>query len=214
MTFFGKPPKNGQKFYLGSSTETPWTQHLHARMFIDDEDTFTDMARKGLAPRIRARNPLNPYRQPDPVVWKPPPNIKKVSMPTSTGLRHIGPYHEHLPTHRKNEETYQLMREMNETLRHELGDVKRYLLDTSRRVAALESNAGGITRSRGHSRAKTAMGSHRSHQDGGKRRKVPQMKTALWDPVIKKSLPVSTPSTVYESQRGKHTYPAGPLAKY
>ena len=30
-----------------SSSESPWTQHLHSRMFIDEEDVFTDMVRHG-----------------------------------------------------------------------------------------------------------------------------------------------------------------------
>lgn len=222
--FFGKAPASGDKFYQGASSENPWTQHLHARMFIDQEDTFTEMAKKGRAPKVRVRNPLDPYRLPDPLYMATPPNIKAVSQPTSSGLRHIGVFHEAVPTHRKNERTVDVMREMNRTLGRDLDDLKRYLLDTTKRVAALESAAPASVHSGRIARARTAMGISRGSARSrggpgvvavrGGRKRVKPMKAALWDPILRKSLPVQTPDTISVEDRGRHTFPVGPLNKF
>jgi len=200
---FGKPSKWG-KFYPGSSKETPWTQHCHGRMFIDQEDAYTDMCANNNAPLVRGRDPLDPCRKPDPR-FGPPPNLNKVSQPTQTGIRHIGFYSDTLPTHRKSGKALEVMRELNETLGHDLYDLKRCLLDTTSRLSALER----VTPARNHTRCKTAMETTQRHRT---RRK--QIKPVLWDPNLQRSLPVQTASAVSTSRRSTHNYPmpaTGPL---
>lgn len=191
-------------------------------MFIDEEDVFTDMSRAGLAPKIRARNPLDPYRPPDDQA-EPMVGIKQVSKPTETGLRHIGTYRSSVPTHRKSEETVNLMRDMNQTMGRELYELKKYLLDTTRRVAALEGGRGSdiaISR-RKMQRSKTALGGERSvrggrqsaSREGGHGHRKP-MKSNLWDPQLRRAQPVRTPSVAGYASQEPVTFPPGPLSKF
>jgi len=224
---FGKAPADGNKFYQGAASETPWTQHLHARMFIDEEDTFADMARQGIAPGVRARNPLDPYRKPDPVSIPVPPNIKMVGQVGPYGLRPVQAYRDDLPTNRKIAQTYDIMRDMNHTLGSDLADLKRFLLATTSRVENLERSASlrGGPGGQSKRRSKSSVDNRHSHEArhggrsvsgrhsvSGRRKRVKPMKSALWDPNLLSSLPVQTPSTAFVTDRS-FTYPVGPLRR-
>merc|ERR1712196_220456 len=125
-----------------------------------------------------------------------------------TGLRHIGEYRDAVPTHRKTQETVNIMQDMNQTLGHELFELKKFLLNTTSRVAALEGS-----RSSRMQRSKTAVGGERTRASA--RRKLG--KSILWDPSLQKSLPVQSPTTRAKStdismKDSQHrTYPIGPL---